>query len=382
MLNRVVTLGAPGSGSWTKRAILLSASMLVALACLLTLSSSAFATLKNLPDRTPSVDGVVYAILRVDDTIYLGGQFQRVGGATRNNLAAIDATTGTLKPWNPGANCCVKALAASPDGTHVYAGGSFTRAGGEDRSRVAAIDAATGQVSDTWNPAANSTVNALAVQGDRVYLGGTFLAVDGQPRKRLAMVSGAGGDLSNTWRPAVRGIVHELRVVGPRLYVGGAFRSVAGQPRRNLAALLTGTGRPTAFRPKAPRPILDLVAVGKRVYTAEGGLRGGAVAAYGTGTGRQAWRLQAAGDAQGIAVMDGRIFVGGHFSRLDGIRRAKAAAIMPGSGKVDTKWKPNFSSGVWAIAPDAARGRLYVGGAFKGVSGRPQSGIARFSRLP
>ena len=368
--------------NWTVYSLVIA---LVLSACVLVPALPAFAALKNVPDRFPGTNGTVKAVLRVGDTIYLGGEFQKVGTTTRFNLAAIDANTGALKAWNPRVNCCVKTLAASPDGTRIYAGGTFTTVGGSTRERVAEISAATGEASNAWSPevgSAGTAVNALAVQGNRVFIGGTFLSFDGQPRRRLAMVSGADATLSGTWRPAVGGPVHELRVVGPRLYVGGSLRFIAGQPRRNLAALLTNTARPTAFRPKAPRPVLDLVAVGKRVYTAEGGLRGGAAAAYGTGTGRQAWRLQAAGDAQAVAVMDGRVFVGGHFSRLAGKTRYKVAAILPGSGKLDPRWAPRVNKGVWAITPDPGRGKLYIGGQFTQISGRVQSGIARFARLP
>lgn len=356
-------------------------TMAVALACSLVLATSAFAALKNAPDSGLGVDGRVSAILRVGDTIYVGGNFQKVGGAPRSNLAAIDADTGALRPWNPNANGWVTSLAISPDGTRVYAGGYFTKVGDVVRSRVAAINASTGSVYPAWDPVVDEPVQALATQGDDVYIGGSFREVDGQRRARLAAVSGVDGTLLPDWQPAVVGRVFDLKVEGARLYVGGSFKRLAGKPRRNLTALNTASGTLTTWNPNPARPVLDLVASGKRVYTAEGGRRGGAVGAYATGSGNRAWTVGADGDAQAISVMGGRVYAGGHFTSLSGKVRIRLAALRPGSGKLDARWTPRASGGVWALTPDTDRGNLYAGGEFTTISGKRHPHLAKFSRL-
>ena len=88
-------------------------------------------------------------------TVFAGGLFSTIGGQTRNNIAALDATSGTATTWDPNAGDKVNTLAVS--GTTVYAGGWFTTIGGQTRNRIAALDATSGTAT-TWNPNANGYV--------------------------------------------------------------------------------------------------------------------------------------------------------------------------------------------------------------------------------
>ena len=60
-------------------------------------------------------------------TIYVGGDFNQVNSTSRNRIAALDAQTGELLPFNPGANGRVDAIAVN--GNTIYFGGDFTTAG-------------------------------------------------------------------------------------------------------------------------------------------------------------------------------------------------------------------------------------------------------------
>lgn len=352
-------------------------------------SGAALAAVSDRPDPgTVEVDGRVSAVLRVGDRIYLGGSFVRVDGVYRPRLAAIDADTGELTDWNPQANGPVLALAASKDGGRVFAGGEFTEAGGATHDRLAAIDAANGAVDGAWNPGANSTVNTLAVSGSRVYLGGSFGSVDGQGRSRLAAVDVLTGELDPRWRPAANGVVRKLGVSGDgtRVYVGGEFRKVSEASRRNLGAVGAASGAPLRWRPDPKRPILDFAVSPKRIYTAEGGLAGGAVAAYGVETGRRAWALGTDGDCQAVTTLGGRVYVGGHFTKVGRAftkvgrtPRARLAAVDVRRGTLVRGWGPGANSDVWELTPDAASGRLYAGGSFTEVSGEARERFARFS---
>ena len=89
-------------------------------------------------------------------TVYVGGLFTSVNGGTaaRNNLAAFNATTGIATGLNPGSNDTVYSLVVS--GGLVYTGGQFTTVNGAlTRNRLAAFDATTG-VATAWDPNANS----------------------------------------------------------------------------------------------------------------------------------------------------------------------------------------------------------------------------------
>ncbi|MFN8176890.1 MAG: hypothetical protein U0167_03135 [bacterium] len=64
----------------------------------------------------------------------------------------------------------------------------FTNIGGQARNNIAALDAGTG-LATSWDPNADSIVDALAVSGPAVFAGGAFLDVDGQPRSGIAAIS-------------------------------------------------------------------------------------------------------------------------------------------------------------------------------------------------
>jgi trimeric autotransporter adhesin len=393
-----------GKASWTserapaavlrhirsRKATLLLA--IIAGALILAVGRGALAATSGVPDNTPQTDGVVFSVLPLGNRIYLGGEFTHVDGVPRNHLAAIDATTGELTDWNPGANGKVFSLASSADGTRIYAGGAFTAVGGLTRNRLAAIDATTDAVDLGFKSATDKAVRAIAVSGNRLYIGGDFTAVKGQSRGHLALVDGTTGALDASWTPAADDTVRALATSpdGTRLYAGGRFTSISGHSRLRLAALdpaNAGTPLPWRTLVNPNGPIIDLAVSGSRVYAAAGGVAG-AAEAYDTDTGARAWQVKGDGDVQAIAVMGGKTYIGGHFLKLAGQDRRFFAAADALTGALDSEWTPSGggaklsevpSTGVWDLAPDGPLGRLYAGTNFSTVSGQPHAGFVQFS---
>jgi hypothetical protein len=123
--------------------------------------------------------------------VYAGGHFTSIGGATRNRIAALDATTGTATAWDPNADYAISALVVS--GSTVYAGGGFNSIGGQARNHIAALDATTGAAT-AWDPNADSGVFALAMSGDTLCVGGGFRSIGGQAQAGIASF-GLGGSV-------------------------------------------------------------------------------------------------------------------------------------------------------------------------------------------
>jgi Domain of unknown function (DUF5122) beta-propeller len=95
-------------------------------------------------------NGNVQAIAAVGGVVYAGGHWSNycgpVAGAhtcahptPRPKLLAVDEATGTLLPWNPGANSSlgVFALAGDPATGNLFAGGDFTTIGGRSQQHYA-----------------------------------------------------------------------------------------------------------------------------------------------------------------------------------------------------------------------------------------------------
>src|SRR5439155_947936 len=119
-----------------------------------------------------NANGVVRALAASGGTVYAGGDRTSIGWRAGNNIAGLDAATGAATDWNPnaigGPYDGVNALAVS--GGTVYAAGTFSSIGAQPRNNMAALDVTTGAAT-AWNPNVNNTVNALAVSGGTVYAG-------------------------------------------------------------------------------------------------------------------------------------------------------------------------------------------------------------------
>jgi hypothetical protein len=131
-------------------------------------------------------------------TIYVGGNFNQIGGATRRGIAALNATSGKLTAFNPGtvnnnvalnAPGVVTSIVLTPSA--ILVGGGFTNIAGAARTSVAAITPAGHAL--PWNPDANinvtdvqkvpsAFVDAIDPTGSTVLIGGYFASLGSIPQ--------------------------------------------------------------------------------------------------------------------------------------------------------------------------------------------------------
>ncbi len=178
----------------TKRTIRLLAAVGVLAAAAAVPASAAVATsnLGSRPDQTFVTNGQVKTIVRNGDTIYVGGLFQQVGPRTGPGVG-IDAATGESQglPEVSGGAGQVHAVAADGSGGW-YLGGDFHRVGGVPRSNIAHI-LADGSVDPGFDPSADAQVQTLAVAADgKVYAGGWFTHIGGADRNYIAALDSSG----------------------------------------------------------------------------------------------------------------------------------------------------------------------------------------------
>lgn len=127
------------------------------------------------------------------DALAVSNGIVYIGGHYSGSFAAVDAITGNTAntDWNPEANGAVKAITIS-DGT-VYAGGNFSSIGGENRNNLAALDSTTGLANDwnpdIWNPNSvySNIVDTVIVSGSTIYVGGSFIDAGGRAHANLAV---------------------------------------------------------------------------------------------------------------------------------------------------------------------------------------------------
>jgi hypothetical protein len=189
----------------------------------------------------------------------------------------------------------------------------------------------------TWQ--AQGRVSALAISNGVVYLGGSFTSLFSHgtrktiTRNHLAAINEKTG-VPTAWNPNVNGAVHALKVIGKRVYVGGSFTRVGGRSVRNLAA------------------------VG----------RGGRVIA--------GFRASVNGEVDAMAASATELYVGGTFSRVDGIARGNLGAVSLGGGGLERRWQARANGSVHVLLGDTAAGRVFVGGHFSTVDGAQRPWLA------
>ncbi|HUL98460.1 MAG TPA: PQQ-binding-like beta-propeller repeat protein [Mycobacterium sp.] len=302
-----------------------------------------------LPDGSPAAwapSQDVSSILRLvlsGGTLYVAGNFNVCGGQRRVKLAAFDAATGDLLPWDPSPSGVVgpytgpEVAAVLVRGDTVFVGGNFTQIGGQPRVGLAALEGRSGQALDWYPGPANDLIHALALRGNILYVGGYFTQLAGQARGRTAAVDVCTGAVL-PWNPTVTGPddpylgpprVWAVAIRDSTVYIGGQFLGAGGQSRTGLAAVGAVTGALTSWDPHPahsysyPYPyVLSLTVQGDTVY------------------------------------------VGGNFDTIGGQDRISLAALDAATGGA-TAWNPRPAVDTEVIALAVSGGTVYVGGTFR-----------------
>jgi trimeric autotransporter adhesin len=332
----------------------------------------------------------VYSMARDGNVIYIGGTFSTLTNPStgqrvnRNRLAALDANTGQLLAWNPGANEVVRALATGPDGT-VYVGGDFTNVAGRGTDSIAAVTPG-GDPKPGWSATVNGTVRQIRTDGSDVYVAGNFGRVNNTSRPGIAKIAATDGDLDASWNARVGGGRVRALTHGPdgTMLVGGSFTSLSGQSRIFLGQVSRATGAVTGWRPQHvcdSCQLLDLDTDGRLVFAAVGGGGGGRAASWSVDGTNRRWVRQGDGDTQSIAVADdGIVYAGGHFGpRFLNATRHQLVALTAASGALlsfSPRMQGNDHPGVWDLIADG--NQLHVAGGFV-MDGDP---AARYGRFP
>src|SRR6266508_349001 len=341
-------------------------------------------------NSTPTwqTNGTVWSLAYANGVVYASGDFTSVrppgaalgtGEVARNHLAAFNASTGDLLPFNHSLDAKAWVMTPSADGSTLYIGGDFTHVDGVFRSRLAAFATATGNLT-SWAPKASGPVRGLAVSGSTVYVGGNFNFVNSTvARKNLAAFTTAGAVLP--WAPTADLTVFRVAVPpsGSRVFVGGYFTVLNGIARRGTGSLDPSPGATLPWASANVLPphsgtctsdIKDMRVDDNNVYFAAEGTGGGCF--DGTFAARQSdaalvCKTTCLGATPPIEIIRSFLYKGSHAHDCSSV----------GS------WYPNTSGnplGPRAFATDGTQ--LFVGGDFGTVNNKAQQGFTRFGGPP
>ncbi len=183
------------------------------------------------PNFRPLAQTTVRAIVATNSTVYFAGDFTSVTdphtGVTtpRGYVAAADATTGNLLPFNPNADAAINALTLNFDKTKLIVGGRFQNIGGASQQLgLAAVDPVSGaalpwavnqQVQDFGTQAA---IESLASDADGVYGSGYVFGANGNLEGSFRADNNTG---AVTWIEDCHGDTYSVFPTPDSVYVAG-----------------------------------------------------------------------------------------------------------------------------------------------------------------
>jgi hypothetical protein len=388
---------------------------------------------------TAQVNGVVWSMATVGNTVYATGSFTKArpagvaaGGAgevARGNIVAFDLTTGKLSTsFVHTLDGQGLRIVASPDGKRVYVGGDFTKVDGKDHNHLAAFDTSTGALIDSFAPNVHNRVRAIAATDSTVYVGGNFFNVNGKSRTRLAAVKASDGSNIDTWKPVANDDeVYALAVYGDRVIVGGRFQQLNGQKHVGIGAVSTSNGGSVEW---LSTPIPTKIDSGHFSYVTDLRIDDGMVYASADGegwywfdgrfaakasNGHLEWLDNCYGATYGIFPVGGAVYSVSHAHDCSSLgafpettpktwhRALAETKVATGTDQSDhpaantnypgrklpvpslLDWFPRLAVGsytgqsqaAWAVTGNSDY--IAMGGEFPNVNGKPQQGLVRFA---
>jgi uncharacterized delta-60 repeat protein len=352
--------------------------------------------------------GVVNAIaLQSDGKAVLGGAFTTYSGVSRNRIVRVNGDGSLDSSFNPGAGASNRVLAlAIQTGGKILLGGEFATYDGNSRNRFTRINA-DGSFDGSFNPGGfgvTNTVRAITLQSDgKIVIGGSFATYNMNTRLRIARLN-ADGSLDPAFGSGGLGAnnndVNAVIVQSDgKVVIGGSFTSVGGS-RNRIARLNTDGTTDASFNPgsgfNSPVMTLALQSDGKIIV-------GGNFASYntvsrngivrvntngaldltfdsGTGTTGGPGGGDAFSTVNAAALQsDGKVFIGGIFTKYNGVSRVGVARINT-DGSLENTFSPGNGPGVggsvFAIAIQGD-GRVLLGGDFSTYNNIGREGVAR-----
>lgn len=389
---------------------------------------------------TPRVlDGQVRAIVRIGDTVVVGGSFTKVRESAANSpelprtgLFAFNATTGAISTtFNPtlaaqvGEKPAVDALTLNAAGDAVYVGGNFRTVNDAGPARLQALTLSDGtRLSSFDNGTFNSRVYDLKLSGNTLYAAGSFKTVGGVERKALASLDATTGALTTKVNLPFTGTAQNFGVTtvrkidvtptGDRLIALGNFNQVAGIGRVQIAMLNTSGASATLQDWRTSRFVgadcgtawdsymrdVDFAPDGSFFVIVTTGGWGGTTRlcdtatrweTYATGDLQPTWTQFTGGDTFWAVEVTGPVaYVGGHFRWMnnaltsDGDSGGAGSVSREGLAALDTRnglpfsWNPTRSRGVGVFDFLVTQSALYAGSDTKLWAGEARDRLAAF----
>ncbi|TVR52380.1 MAG: hypothetical protein EA425_05040 [Puniceicoccaceae bacterium] len=304
-------------------------------------------------DPADSLNGTVMTlVLQQDGKILVGGWFTRFGETPRNHIARLNPDGSLDHSFDPGEviNHAVHSIALQPDGK-ILIGGGFTIWNGTPYSGIARLHP-DGSLDPSFDPVGGDappnpgfgtdrSVETITLQPDgRILIGGSFSLVNRTFQNGIARLhpDGTLDDSFNSGFGHLTSVLSLALLADGSILAGGSLSSANGLSREGIVRLHSDGSPDSSFNP--------------------GSATNGGVASLALQT-------------------DGRILIGGSFNNFSGSPPSNTARLHP-DGSLDPTFDPGQGTNDDVISlawlPD---GKIFIGGRFTRYDGTPRSRIAR-----
>ncbi len=330
----------------------------------------------------PSYVSVHALAVQADGKIVIVGDFIKVDGEPRNNIARLNQDGSLDTSFNPSVDYHAYTLAIQPDGK-ILIGGGFLEVGGETRKSFARLNS-DGSLDFDFFPEVNTSVLSIALQTDgKILIGGFFSIVNQEPRNRIARLY-PDGSLDANLNPGPDDLVQAIAIqTDGKILIGGYFEEVGGVTQKYIARLFPDGSLDDSFNVDVNDRVYALavqpdgkILLGGAFTKVFGEERNHIARLHPKGTLDTSFTPGANSHINAITMQeDGQILVGGAFTQIDDISSNHIARLGL-DGTVDTDFDPKVNGVIRALAiqPD---GRILLGGVFTSVTGIPRNNIAR-----
>lgn len=291
-------------------------------------------------EGTPYFDLPIKVLHRIDNRLFVGGEFTSVQGQTKNGMVVLDLPHYTINPSSPtiaGSTYDVRSMTS--DESRIYAvGNGILTVNGLTRRNAFALN--LGDLSVTnWNPDLNGDGNTVLLVRDLIFIGGGFLGMNADATTyRYQAVDKINGTKQLLPSSSVfpNDAVNTQTLVGDRIFLGGAFTSI-------------GTGF----------SYLAIYNLTTQSYESPSQLYTNGIAKFLT------------------SYPDGNVLIGGSFNSLNGIGERFSAGIYNSNSNQLSPWNPGMNDAL--LSSHFKNGKYYLGGLFQGSFKRSFGGFVRSS---
>ncbi|EOQ88725.1 hypothetical protein LEP1GSC202_2735 [Leptospira yanagawae serovar Saopaulo str. Sao Paulo = ATCC 700523] len=291
-------------------------------------------------EGTPYFDMPIKSLLRIDNSLFVGGSFTNVQGQSKNAFVVLDLPHYTINARSPTvAGGTMEVRSITNDETQIYAvGNAITTVNGASRNNAFSFNISDLSLTN-WNPNLNGAGNSVLSVNDLVFIGGAFLGINGDGTTfRYQAVDKSSGTKRQVPSGSVfpNAAVNTQTLVGDKIFLGGEFISI-------------GTGY----------SYLAIYNLTTQSFESPSLLSADNIVKY-------------------IASYpDGNVFIGGDFTVLNGSANDNKFGVYNANLNAFSPWNAGMNDAV--LSSHFKNGKYYLGGLFQNAFKRNFGGLVRSS---